>query len=75
MSLPPPDAMNPADSDEGTPVSVKIRERVRAINARPAAADQCLDDDGLRTLGAAIDNGAPPAAGSGGPVPAAGPAD
>lgn len=52
----------------------EIRERVRAINARPGAAGQCLDDDGLRELGAAIANGAPAPAGSGGPVPAAGPA-
>ncbi len=52
----------------------EIRERVRVINAQPAAAGQCLTDDGLRELDAAIDNGAPPAAGSGGPVPAAGPA-
>lgn len=52
----------------------EIRERVRVINARPAAAGQCLDDDGLRTLGAAIDNGAPTTARPGGPVPAAGPA-
>ena len=51
----------------------EIRERVRVINAQPAAAGQCLDDDGLRELDAAIDNGAPPAAGSGGTVPAAGP--
>lgn len=51
-----------------------IRERVRVINAQPAAAGQCLDDDGLRTLGAAIDNGAPTAARPGGPVPTAGPA-
>lgn len=52
----------------------QIRERVRVINAQPAAAGQCLTDDGLRELGAAIDNGAPPAAGPGGPVPTAGPA-
>lgn len=53
----------------------QIRERVRVINARPAAAGQCLDDDGLRELEAAIANGALPAAGLGGPVPAAGPTD
>lgn len=53
----------------------QIRERVRVINAQPAAAGQCLDADGLRELGAAIDNGAPPAAGPGGTVPTAGPAD
>lgn len=52
----------------------EIRERVRSINARPAAAGQCLDADGLQQLGAAIDNGAPPAAGSGRSVPTAGPA-
>ncbi len=52
----------------------QIRERVRNINAAPAAAGQCLDADGMRELGAAIDNGAPPAAGSGGTVPATGPA-
>jgi hypothetical protein len=53
----------------------QIRERVRVINAQPAAAGQCLTDDGLRELGAAIDNGAPPAAGSGSTVPSTGPAD
>lgn len=56
-------------------VHVQIRERVRVINAGPAGAVQCLTDDGLRELAAAIDNGAPPAAGPGGAVPAAGPAD
>lgn len=54
---------------------IKIVERVRVINAGPAGAVQCLTDDGLRELGAAIDNGAPPAAGSGRAVPAAGQAD
>lgn len=53
----------------------KIRERVRIINAAPTAAGQCLDADGLRELGAAIDNGAPPAAGPGRAIPAAGQAD
>jgi len=43
MSLPPPDAMNPADSDEGTPVSVKIRERVRAARKRFHANDNIAD--------------------------------
>lgn len=52
----------------------KIRERVRIINAAPTAAGQCLGADGLRELGAAIDNGAPAPAGPGGPVPTAGPA-
>lgn len=56
-------------------IQIQIRERVRVINAQPAAAGQCLDDDGLRELGAAINNGAPPAAGPGSTVPAAGPAD
>ena len=55
-------------------VHVQIRERARVIHATPAAAGQCLTDDGLRELDAAIDNGAPAPAGSGGPVPAAGPA-
>lgn len=53
----------------------QIRERVRIINAAPAAAGQCLDADGLRELGAAIDNGAPPAAGPGRAIPAADQAD
>lgn len=56
-------------------IQIQIRERVRVINAQPAAAGQCLDDDGLRELGAAIDNGAPPAAGPGSTVPTTGPAD
>ncbi|GAB4203498.1 MAG: GTP cyclohydrolase I [Tibeticola sp.] len=43
MSLPSPDAMNPADSDEGTPVSVKIRERVRAARKRFHANDNIAD--------------------------------
>jgi hypothetical protein len=52
----------------------QIIERVRVINARPAAAVQCLDADGLRELGAAIDNGATAAAPGPGPaVPAAAP--
>lgn len=54
-------------------IQIQIRERVRVINAQPAAAGQCLTDDGLRELGAAIDNNAPTTSGSGGPVPAAGP--
>jgi hypothetical protein len=54
-------------------VQTKIVERVRVINARPAGAVQCLDADGLRELGAAIENGAPAAAGSGATLPAAGP--
>jgi hypothetical protein len=40
---------------------IKIVERVRVINAGPAGAVQCLTDDGLRALAAAIDNGAPTA--------------
>ncbi len=54
----------------------QIRERVRIINAAPAAAGQCLGADGLRELGAAIDNnGAPPApAGPGRTLPSAAPA-
>jgi len=43
MSLPSPDAMNPADPDEGTPVSVKIRERVRAARKRFHANDNIAD--------------------------------
>ena len=55
-------------------VQTRIVERVRIINARPAAAVQCLDADGLRELGAAIDNGAPAAAPGAGPaVPATAP--
>lgn len=38
---------------------IKIVERVRVINAGPAGAVQCLSDDGLRALAAAIDNGSP----------------
>jgi uncharacterized protein HemX len=53
-----------------TQTHTQIIERVRIINARPAAAVQCLDADGLQQLGAAIDNGAPTtAAGSGADVP------
>ena len=37
-------------------VHAQIIERVRVISARPAAADQCLDADSLRELGAAIRN-------------------
>ena len=55
-------------------VQTRIVERVGIINARPGGAVQCLDADGLRELGAAIDNGAPAAAPSPGPaVPAAAP--
>jgi hypothetical protein len=59
-----------ADAEQ---VHTRIVERVRAINARPAAAVQCLDADGLRELGAAIDNGATTAPGSGATLPASGP--
>jgi uncharacterized protein YcfJ len=52
-------------------VHTQIIERVRIINARPAAAVQCLDADGLRELGAAIDNGAPTATGPGASLPQA----
>jgi hypothetical protein len=58
-----------ADAEQ---VHTRIVERVRVINARPASVVQCLDADGLRELGAAIDNGAPAAAGSGATLPAAG---
>lgn len=55
-------------------VQTQIVERVRIINARPGGAVQCLDADGLRELGAAIDNGAPASAPSAGAaVPAAAP--
>lgn len=50
---------------------IKIVERVRVINAGPAGAVQCLSDDGLRELAAAIDNGSPTAAGSGLALPSA----
>lgn len=53
---------------------IKIVERVRVINAGPAGAVQCLTDDGLRALAAAIDNGGP-AAGPGLALPAADKAD
>lgn len=53
---------------------IKIVERVRVINAGPAGAVQCLTDDGLRALSAAIDNGAP-ATGPGLALPVAGKAD
>lgn len=52
----------------------EIRERVRVINAQPVAAGQCLTDDGLRELDAAIDNGAPTTARPGNTVPTSGPA-
>lgn len=53
---------------------IKIIERVRVINAGPAGAVQCLTDDGLRALAAAIDNGAP-ATGPGLALPATGKAE
>jgi len=53
-------------------VHTQIRERVRIINAGPGAAGQCLDADGLRELGAAIDNGAPTPAGPGPTLPTPG---
>ena len=51
----------------------RIIERVRVINAT-AGAVQCLSDDGLRALAAAIDNGAPTAR-PGLALPTAGKAD
>ena len=53
----------------------RIIERVRVINAGPAGAVQCLTDDGLRALAAAIDNGAPAATRPGLALPTAGKAD
>lgn len=50
----------------------QIIERVLGIAARPAAAEQCLDADSLRELGAAIDNGAPAPARTGPALPGAG---
>jgi hypothetical protein len=35
--------MNPADNDEGTPVSVKIRERIKAARKRFNANDNIAD--------------------------------
>ena len=35
--------MNPTDADEGTPVSVKIRERLRAARRRFHANDNIAD--------------------------------
>lgn len=55
-------------------VHTQIRDRVRVINARPGAADRCLDADGLRELGAAIDNGTTTPTGPGPTLPTAGPA-
>ena len=52
----------------------RIIERVRVINAT-AGAVQCLTDDGLRALAAAIDNGAPAATRPGLALPTAGKAD
>jgi uncharacterized protein HemX len=52
-------------------VHTQIIERVRVINASPAAAVQCLGPDGLRQLNAAIDNGAPAAPGPGASLPQA----
>lgn len=63
-----------AKEDHAEQIHTQIIERVRVINARPGGAVQCLDADGLRELGHAIDNGAPaaPAAGTGPALPAAG---
>ena len=60
-----------ADADQQ---QIQIVERVRIINAAPGAAVQCLTADGLRALGAAIDNGAPTPARPGLALPTAGPA-
>lgn len=60
-----------ADADQQ---HTRIIERVRVINAGPGAAVQCLTADGLRALGAAIDNGAPTPARPGLALPTAGPA-
>ena len=38
-----PSAMNPSDADEGTPVSVKIRERLLAARKRFHANDNIAD--------------------------------
>ena len=35
--------MNPADNDEGTPVSIKIRERIKAARKRFNANDNISD--------------------------------
>jgi len=56
------------DADQ---IHTQIIERVRVVNARPAAAGQCLDADGLQLLHQAIDNGAPAAANPGSDVPTA----
>ena len=43
MSMKRSDAMSPAETDEGTPVSVKIRERVQAARKRFNANDNIAD--------------------------------
>ena len=43
MSINRPDAMSPAEIDEGTPVSVKIRERIKAARKRFNANDNIAD--------------------------------
>ena len=35
--------MNPVDNDEGTPVSIKIRERIKAARKRFNANDNIAD--------------------------------
>lgn len=63
------------EQDHAEQQHIKIVERVRVINAGPAGAVQCLTDDGLRALAAAIDNGSPAAGGLGLALPAADKAD
>jgi GTP cyclohydrolase I len=43
MLMKRPDAMSPAEIDEGTPVSVKIRERIAAARKRFHANDNIAD--------------------------------
>ena len=43
MLMKRPDAMSPAEIDEGTPVSVKIRERIKAARKRFNANDNIAD--------------------------------
>ena len=43
MLMKSPDAMTPADIDEGTPVSVRIRERIKAARKRFNANDNIAD--------------------------------
>jgi GTP cyclohydrolase I len=43
MLMKPQSTMNPSDDDEGTPVSVKIRERLSAARKRFHANDNISD--------------------------------